>query len=182
LFKEPENIGTLINSCINNDRLAQEQLYRSYYKSMMNLCLRYTKDETSAMEVLNIGFYKVFKNILRYDASKASFYTWARTIIVNTCIDKITLKQKDFITHEINEAEEVNIDAEAIQEMKAEAILQLVRSLPPATQAVFNLYIIEGYGHKEIGVLLKISEGTSKWHLSEARKKLQQSLKARHNN
>jgi RNA polymerase sigma-70 factor (ECF subfamily) len=126
------------------------------------------------MEVLNTGFYKVFKSINRYDSRQGSPYTWIRTIIVNSCLDFIKKKESRFVTHELNGEEPVYVTPEAITKMDAAALLTLIRQLPPATQAVFNLYVIDGYTHKEIGALLKISEGTSKWHLSEARKLMQQ--------
>ncbi len=153
--------------------MAQEQLYRSFYRVMMNLCLRYTKNEADAMEVLNTGFYKVFKNIERYEPAQASLYTWIRTVIINSCLDFIKSKQKEIQAKELEEAEMIDIPPDVISKIKATAILELVRQLPPATQAVFNLYVIEGYSHKEIAQLLQISDGTSKWHLSEARKILQ---------
>ena len=80
------------------------------------------------------------------------------------------------MANELTEADMVNIAPEAISKMDAEKILDLIRSLPAATQAVFNLYIVEGYDHKEIAALLNISEGTSRWHLSEARKNLKLQL------
>lgn len=172
-----EHIGVIINGCKKGDRKAQEQLYRSYYSSMMNLCLRYTKDEADAMSVLNTAFFKIFKNIQQYDPSKAVFYTWIRSVIINSCIDSIKTKQKQAIVFELSEAANVEVEAGVVTKMKAGEILNMVRLLPPATQAVFNLYVMEGYGHKEIGSLLGISEGTSKWHLSEARKNLQQQIK-----
>ncbi len=140
---------------------------------MMSLCLRYTKNETDAMEVLNTGFYKVYNNIHRFDSSRASIYTWIRTIIINSCLDYIKSKQKIIQQVALDEIAGVQIDPDIISKMKSEHLLHLVRKLSPATQAVFNLFIIEGYTHKEIGELLHISEGTSKWHLSEARKNLQ---------
>ena len=146
---------------------------------MITLCLRYTKNEADAVEVLNSGFLKVFKNIQRYDPGQASLYTWIRTIVVNSCLDFIKAKQKTEQHKELDEAMDVHIPAEAVNRMKATELLQLVRQLPPATQAVFNLYVMEGYSHKEIGELLQISEGTSKWHLSEARKSLQQMIHRR---
>lgn len=129
------------------------------------------------MEVLNTGFFKVFRNIQRYEPAQASLYTWIRTIVINSCLDFIKAKQKTEPHRELNEALEADIPAEALSKIKAGELLQLVRQLPPATQAVFNLYVMEGYGHKEIAALLGISEGTSKWHLSEARKLLQQLIK-----
>lgn len=174
--KEQQDINTIIHGCKDNNRKAQEQLYRNFYKAMMNICLRYTKNEEDAVEVLNNGFLKVFKNIKRYEPARGSLYTWVRTILINSCLDFIKVKNRMERHSEINEATNINIPAEVITKMKVTELLKMVRQLPPATQAVFNLYIIEGYNHKEIGVLLNISEGTSKWHLSEGRKGLQQMI------
>lgn len=144
---------------------------------MMNLCLRYTKNETDAMEALNTGFYKVYKNISRFDAAKASFYTWIRTIIIHSCLDLIKGRDSETLTGEMEQAAHADVPPVAVSNLSANDILKLVRELPPTTQAVFNLYVMEGYQHGEIGKLMGISEGTSKWHLSEARKKLQRMIK-----
>lgn len=173
---EEEHIN-IIRGCRQNDRKAQEALYKAYYKAMMTICLRYTMNEEDAVEVLNNGFLKVFKNIQRYDPAQASLYTWIRTIVVNSCLDFIRKKSRIEQRYELNEGVEVHVPAEAISRMKIGELLSLVRSLPPATAAVFNLYVIEGFNHKEIGSLLGISDGTSKWHLSEARKLLQLKIK-----
>ncbi len=168
-----ENINTIISGCKRNDRRSQELLYRNFYGAMMSFCLRYTQNEQDALEVLNTGFYKVFKNIDRYDERKAALYTWIRTIILNTCLDFIKAKNGRIVQQELDQAAKVDLPPDVFSKMSSHDILQLVRKLPPATQAVFNLYVMEGYAHKEIGGLLQISEGTSKWHLSEARKQLQ---------
>lgn len=139
--------------------------------------MRYTKNVNDAAEVLNSGFLKVFLNIQRYDPAQANLYTWIRTIVINTCLDFLKLKHKTEQHKELDKTVEVHIDAEAINKMEVIMLLHLVRQLPPATQAVFNLYVMEGYNHKEIGQLLNISDGTSKWHLSEARKSLQQMIR-----
>lgn len=144
---------------------------------MVTICLRYTKNEDDAVEVLNNGFLKVFQNIQRYEPAQASLYTWIRTIVVNSCLDFIRKKNRTARHQELDRTVEVHVPAEAISRMKASDLLGLIRSLPPSTAAVFNLYVIEGYSHKEIGSLLGISDGTSKWHLSEARKQLQQKIK-----
>jgi RNA polymerase sigma factor (sigma-70 family) len=172
LYNENEHITEIIAGCKQNDRKAQERLYRSFYESMMNLCVRYTKDEEDAKLVLNTGFLKVFKNIEKYDPKKAVVYTWIRTIVVNSCLDHIKSKQNIIAANELQETDAIHVEAEANSKVDVTEILHLIRKLPAATQAVFNLYVVEGYGHKEIAALLKISEGTSKWHLSEARKNL----------
>ena len=152
-------------------------MYRNYYSAMMQLCLRYTKNESDATEVLNNGFLKVFQNIQRYEPAKASLYTWIRTVVVRSCID--FNKQKATTEHvydELEKAADVQIASEAVGNLEAAQLLHLVRQLSPATQTVFNLYVMEGYSHKEIAQLLNISEGTSKWHVSEARKKLREMI------
>ena len=142
---------------------------------MMSLWMYYTKNETDAVEVLNTGFLKVFHNINKYESTQASLYTWIRTIIINSCLDHIKAK-KTSVYEELDEATDVHIESAVVSKMNAKELLDMVRELPPATQAVFNLYMIEGYSHKEIASLLGISTGTSKWHLSEARKQLQNML------
>ena len=180
--KEKENIITLISGCINGDRKAQELLYRNFYRVMMTVCLRYTKNEADAMEVLNSGFYKVYKNIHRFDQSKGSLYTWIRTIIINNCLDFIKSRSGQMATEKLDQAAVVDLPPDIFSKMSASDILMLVRQLPSATQAVFNLYVMEGYNHKEIAAGLSISEGTSKWHLSEARKILKQLIKGQNDN
>jgi RNA polymerase sigma factor (sigma-70 family) len=166
----------VLEACMTNDRKAQELLYKQFYGPMMVLCMRYTRNEEDAIEVLHNGFLKVFKHLGTYDTSKGSLYTWIKTIVVNSAIDFIRSKQKFGTTIELTEVHEASMDNEAIQRMSATELLQLVRRLPNATQTVFNLYVVEGYNHREVGELLGISEGTSKWHLSEARRQLQQLL------
>jgi len=138
--------------------------------------MRYTKNETDAVEVLNTGFLKVFTNIHKYDTAKGSLYTWISSIVVNSCLDFIRSKttREQYIS--LNDTADVEIPAEVLSKIKTGELINLVRGLPPARQGVFNLYAIEGYTHKDISKMLGISEGTSKWHLSEAKKALQQMI------
>jgi len=177
LNNSANDIEVIITACKNGDKLAQEKLYRSFYSAMMNICVRYTKSEEDAIEVLNTGFFKVFKNIHSYLPAKAAPYTWIRAIIINTCLNFVRSKGKIRNTHYTVDSEDIQVSPQVIDNINADAILQLVQQLPPATQAVFNLYVIDGFAHKEIAAMLQISEGTSKWHVSEARKILQQQLK-----
>ena len=173
---EQHDIEAIIKGCIRKDRKSQELLYRNYYRAMMTICTRYTRNEEDAVEVLNNGFLKVFTHIERYDGAQGALFTWIRTIVVNSCLDFIKKRQRSVQAGELKEVTEVHIPADVIGKMKAAEILKLVRQLPPATAAVFNLYVVEGYNHREIGKLLDISEGTSKWHLSEARKNMQKMI------
>lgn len=140
---------------------------------MMALCVRYTRNSEDALEVMNDGFLKVFRNIGNYAPDKASFYTWIRTIIIHTAIDYLRKQQGYPETGELTEgAEEPTIDNAALSRLSGEEMLKMIRQLPAATGLVFNLYAVDGFTHREIGNLLGISEGTSRWHLSEARKQL----------
>ena len=169
----------LIKGCILNDRRVQELLYKQYCSSLMVLCKSYAKNEEDAVEILQDGFLKVFQQIDSYDANKSSIYTWMRTIMIHAAIDFLRKQNRKNISVEWKEEHEPVIEAEALQRMSAQQIQYMLQHLPSTTRAVFNLYITEGYNHKEIGELLKMSEGTSRWHLSEARKYLISLLKAK---
>lgn len=163
----------MIKGCLNNDRTAQEHLYKRYYHAMMALCVRYTKDRNDALEILNDAFLKVFKRLIQYDAAKGSLYTWMKRIVINTAIDFLR-KQQAYHNMEVMlvDEEEPGIENEAVGKMNGEELLKIIRQLPAVTRLVFNLYVVDGYNHREIGVMLGISEGTSRWHMSEARRRL----------
>jgi RNA polymerase sigma factor (sigma-70 family) len=171
-----DDISVLVEGCVKNDRKAQELLYKKFYVAMASLCARYISNQQDAMQVLNDGFLKVFKNIHLYAAAKASLYTWIRKIMINTAIDFFR-KQPAIFTRDLSAMnEEAVVESSVIQKIDADELLQSIKRLPKATQLVFNLYTIDGFNHREISEMLGISEGTSKWHLSEARKQLRQSI------
>ena len=169
----------LIKGCILNDRRMQELLYKQYCSSLMVLCKSYAKNEEDAVEVLQDGFLKVFQQIDSYDESKSSLYTWMRTIMVRTAIDFLRKQNRKNVSVEWKVEYEPTIDADVLHRMSAQQIQYMLQNLSASTRTVFNLYVTEGYNHKEIGELMKISEGTSRWHLSEARKYLINLLKAK---
>lgn len=141
----------------------------------MAIAMRYAADEHGAADILGQAFVKMFRSIHTYDAAKGNFHGWLKKIIINEAIDYIKQRSR-FTSLELDTVEEPFVNNSIIEKTDAAAILQLVRQLPPATHAVFVLYAIDGYTHKEIAAQLNISEGTSKWHLSEARKILQQKI------
>ncbi len=143
----------------------------------MTIALRYAADEHEAADILGHAFVKMFRSIHSFDETKGNFHGWLKKIIINESLDHIKQRSR-FTSLESGAAEEPFVNNSVIEKTDAAAILQLVRQLPPATHAVFVLYAIDGYTHKEIAGQLNISEGTSKWHLSEARKILQQKITA----
>jgi len=178
-FKSTLSELDLIQGCIRNDRRMQEVLYKQYCSSMLALCRSYAKNDEDATEILQDGFLKIFQQISKYDSSKASMYTWMRTIMIRTAIDVLRKQKKTQVAIEWKEEHDPLIDAEVLDRVSAQQILYLLQYLPETTRAVFNLYVTEGYSHREIGELLNISDGTSKWHLSEARKYLTNTLKSK---
>jgi RNA polymerase sigma factor (sigma-70 family) len=173
LYPSEDDIQILIRGCLKNDRKAQEELYKRYYPAMMALCLRYVRERSDAVEVLNDAYLKVFKQLTRYDAAKAALYTWMRKIVINTALDSLR-KQKLVRSREMLTVtdEEPGIENEAISKLSGDELLGLILQLPVTTCLVFNLYGIDGFSHREIASMLGISEGTSRWHLSDARRQL----------
>ena len=173
MLSTEDDIQILIRGCIGNDRKAQEKLYRKFYPAMMALCVRYIRNRENAVEVMNDGFLKVFRNIGQYDVAKASLYTWMRRVMINTAIDYIRRQHIHADMDMLPDFEEgPGVENEALSKFSGEELLNMIRQLPNTTCIVFNLYAIDGFNHREIGELLQISEGTSRWHLSEARKQL----------
>lgn len=137
--------------------------------------MRYTHDREEARDVLHEGFMKVYKNLEKY-ARGTNLGAWIRRIMVNTAIDHYRKHAKRPSLVEINHAVHEIDTHDVVSEMSADEILKLVQRLSPAYRTVFNLYVIEGYSHKEIGKMLGISEGTSKSNLAKARGRLQQMI------
>ncbi len=166
-------ILTIIQGCIDNNRKSQKELYEKYFGVMMSISLRYCRSWDEAMDVVNNGFLKIFLKIKDFKG-KGSFEGWMKRIIVNTALDYI--KSLKPYSEEIDDRNTFNSDYyfenDAIDKFSVEDILKQVQTLPPMSRAVFNLNIMEGYKHKEISEKLGISEGTSHWHLQNARKLL----------
>lgn len=163
----------LIDALARQERWAQQQLYEQYYGKMMGICLRYAGSRDEALDLLHEGFIKVFQNIGRYKAG-TSLPAWIRTIMVNTCIDyyRKTIRRR---TEDIAEAHTLsNDDPDVLSNLTEREILEAVQELSPAYRAVFNLYVVEGYSHKEIGDALQITESTSRSNLVKARIKLKE--------
>lgn len=169
----------MVAGCAGNDRRAQEAMYRRYFPDMMRMCLRYTKDENTAIEIVNNGFLRVFKKIHTF-SFKGSLEGWVRKLIYHSMADyfRENARYLHFLVLEDHDRAEPERSNEPFYE---EDILQVVRTLPPVSQEVFRLYAIEGYSHAEIATLLSMSEGTSKWHLSTARQRLRELLKSNYN-
>lgn len=170
----------LVEGCVRNDRFFQEMLFRRYFPTMMRMCRRYANDQDTAMEIVNIGFLRVFQKIDTF-AFKGSLEGWIRRLVFHSLSDYYKKQNRKGIHFLDIEDRDAPVRSEAISNLHFEDIIKLVDMLPDATRNVFYLYAIEGYSHKEIGEQMRISEGTSKWHLSVARKKLRDLIQQLYN-
>jgi len=168
----------LINGCINKDRKMQEMLYQRFSSRMYAVCLKYCKDAEEARDLLQDGFVKIFKNLESF-RGEGSFEGWIRRIFVNTAIEHFRKSLKRFCVAEPQEILVEDAAWNALDHLAAKDIIKMIHELSPGYRQVFNMYVIEGYSHKDIGDILGISEGTSKSQLARAKGILQRSSKKR---
>jgi RNA polymerase sigma-70 factor (ECF subfamily) len=169
-----------LDACVRNERWAQKRLYEEHYPQMMGVCLRYANNEQDALDILQEGFIKVFRNISKYQAG-TTLPAWIRRIIVNTAIDYYR-KNKRRKTEDLDTAYNLkSSDADAVSQCTEKEILEAVQQLTPAYRTVFNLYVIEGYSHKEIADMMGITESTSRSNLVKSRMKLRGIINKKYN-
>lgn len=172
----------LLAKCRKNDRKAHNELYRLCFGFLMSICLRYASNREDAESFLNQSFLKIIYNLDKYK-EEIPFGSWVNRITVNTIIDEFRKdkKRREAMTNvnfqEVRSSSHPIDFNEASQEFDAEELLTMIQELPNMSRKVFNLYAIDGYSHKEIGHMLGISDGTSKWHVSFARKSLQNMIR-----
>ena len=162
----------LIEGCIRGDRKMQHELYNRFASKMYGVCLRYAGNAEEAEDILQEGFIKVFNKIGSF-RSEGSFEGWIRRIFVNTAIEHF---RKKIYLQPITDYEEDTVEGKYLSVLDSLAekdIIQLVQQLSPGYRTVFNMYVVEGYTHKQIAEALNISEGTSKSQLSRAKLILQ---------
>ena len=165
------DINKIIEGCKANDRKSQEKLYKRYFPIMMSMSMRYMGDQDKAAAIVNDGFLKVFTKIDSFK-NKGSFEGWMRRIVFRSLSDAVR-KDSNYLKFMVFEEHESKNAPHALSKLYEEDILKMIEQIPPASGNVFIAYAIQGYSHKEIAEMKGISVGTSKWHFSEARKKLQ---------
>jgi RNA polymerase sigma factor (sigma-70 family) len=170
----------LIRGCIEGDRKFQEALYNIHSRKMYAVCLRYCSDTDDAQDVLQDGFVKVFRNLEKYRGD-GSFEGWLRRIFVNTAIEHYRKKKHLSSINDMVEASFEDDNWSVIDKLAEKDILNLIKKLSPGYRVVFNMYVVEGYSHKDIGEILNISEGTSKSQLARAKGLLQKMILDKNN-
>ena len=176
------DLQATIKGCLKQDRRAQKQLYETYYGFLMSVCYRYHRNIDDAVFLLNTGFIKILASLKSYDQKKP-IEPWLKTLMVNVAIDEfrkhkkynqsnVLLDQEQWQSFE-NETDNIDSDAE----LQNEDYWELVRQLPEPGRTIFNLFVVEDYGHKEIAEKLDISERSSKRHLNLAKAWLLKQIK-----
>ncbi|MEQ9424450.1 MAG: sigma-70 family RNA polymerase sigma factor [Cyclobacteriaceae bacterium] len=166
----------LTQLCQQNDGKAQRMLYDRYADMMFRVCYRYIKKEEDTEDVLAIGFVKVFQNINRFEyRDKGSLNGWIKRIMINEAL--MFLRKKNPLNNAIGTDDiQIQDTFQCDNELLAQDIYRLVKKLPKGYRTVFNMYVIDGYTHKEIADHLGVSENTSKSQLSKARSHLRKML------
>lgn len=168
----------LIRGCLRGEQKSQRQLFDRLAPKMMAVCLRYAGGEReTAEDILQEGFITLFSRLDSYQG-KGSFEGWARKIFVNTALMHLRRTDALKLSDDISEARSLSSEAATpVQQMGYQELLGLISKLPPDARTVFNLYVIEGYSHKEIAAMLGFTEATSRSKLQRARLKLQEMIK-----
>lgn len=170
----------LIRGCIAWKREAQNELYRTFAAKMFAVCFRYSKSTEDAEDTFHEGFMKVFENIKAFKGS-GSLEGWIRKVMVNTAIEKYRQNSHLSLVVSIEDTHEnLNhfVSDDLLSGIEANELICMIQKLPPAYKMVFNLYVFEGLKHKEIAAQLRISEGTSKSNLSDAKAILRKKINA----
>jgi len=171
-------VEEIIKGCLSGSRHFQELLYRRYSPRFYAVSLQYAGDADEARDILQESFIKIFENLEKFNHD-GSFEGWMRRIVVNTALERYRNRYYLSRVDDIDSGEEPEADPGTTDfaGLEASDLLKMIMELPPKYRMVFNLYAIEGYAHKEIAEMLRISEGTSKSNLSRARDILQRKVK-----
>lgn len=180
----PLTLPQLLAACQRQERVAQRRLYGQFHGFAMGICLRYARNRDQALEAVNDGFLKVFRDLYRFDAARhpedlpGSFRGWLKRIMIHTAIDHYRANERHQHQQELDDVTLNLADGAAtpLDSLSYDELLGLVQRLPPAYRAVFNLAVIDGFGHEEIAEHLRISVGTSKSNLFKARAHLRTML------
>jgi len=162
---------SLVEQCKKGSATAQEKLYAQFSRQMYTICLRYTKSQQEAEDVLQEGFIKIFDKIDQFKAD-ATIGAWIKRIIINTALNSQRSKLYMFPMKDVEETDDVEEEGLVLSNFGLQELLDMIRSLPEGCQVIFNLYAIEGFSHKEISEQLSISVGTSKSQYARAKQLL----------
>jgi RNA polymerase sigma factor (sigma-70 family) len=165
----------IVEGCLKGNTLCQKKLYEGFYGKMLGVCQRYASNRDEARDILQDGFVKVFQSLENFGFN-CPLDAWIRRIMVNTAIDKYRKAAIQPDLYEVDTVLDLSSDDNVLDDISHQELLATIQLLPPGYKLVFNMYVIEGFSHKEIAGQLEISEGTSKSQLAKARVFLQKMI------
>ncbi len=167
----------LIKKCLKQDALAQRALYEKYRQAWFMCCLRYAKDKMEAEDIFQNGLISIFKDLNQFNRDKAAFGTWSNRVMVNAALQYLRKWSKyDRIMVSEEHGFEATVQEDIFAELGAKELTKMIQNLPIGYRIVFNMYVLEGYKHREIAKELDISVGTSKSQLFKAKRILKREL------
>jgi RNA polymerase sigma-70 factor, ECF subfamily len=170
------NISKLIAEAKQGNWLAQKELYLYYADDMMSIAIRYSEDLSSAKDLVQDTFLKFFENIERFDILKGMPGPWLSRILINRALQNIKKGKRMSFEDDTFFGDEPYIELSVLERLKAEDIIKLLDKIPEGCRAIFNLHVVEGYKHDEIGSMLGITAGASRSQLTRAKKLLRNIL------
>ena len=178
-MKEHPEVQEWIRACREGNARAQRKLFKHFYGPVMRICMRYAGSTDEASDMLNEGFLKVFSNLDKYE-NTGSFEAWLKRVVCNAALDyrRRFVKQVDFVN--IDELPDMQVADDAVNDavarMSSQELVEMIQKLPPVTRTVFNMFVFEGFSHRDIAMELNITENTSAWHVNSARTKLKDAI------
>ena len=176
-MREHSEVQEWVSACREGNARAHRKLFKYFYSMAMQICMRYAGSTDEAADMLNEGFLKVFSNLDKYE-STGSFEAWLKRVVSNAALDyrRRYVQQVELV--ELDGLQEVQIADysmnDAVSNISSQELIGLIQTLPPVTRTVFNMFVFEGYSHREIAEEMGITENTSAWHVNSARSKLKE--------
>lgn len=176
-MREHSEVQEWVSACREGNARAQRKLFKYFYSMAMQICMRYAGSTDEAADMLNEGFLKVFSNLDKYE-STGSFEAWLKRVVSNAALD--------YRRRYVQQVELVELDGlpdmqiadysvnDAVANISSQELIGLIQTLPPVTRTVFNMFVFEGFSHREIAGEMGITENTSAWHVNSARSKLKE--------
>ena len=179
-MKKHSEVQDWIRACREGNARAQHKLFKHFYSVVMHICMRYAGSSDEAADMLNEGFLKVFSNLDKYE-NTGSFEAWLKRVVSNAALDYRRKYVKEVDLVELDGLPDMQLADysvnDAVSKMSSQELVELIQLLPPVTRTVFNLFVFEGFSHKEIAQQMGITENTSAWHVNSARAKLKEAIK-----
>ena len=178
-MKGHSDVQEWVRGCREGNSRAQRKLFKHFYSTVMGVCMRYAGSTDEAADMLNEGFLKVFSNLDKYE-NTGSFEAWIKRVACNAALDYRRRYDKNVTFVSMDDVQDSQLAEfgvnEAVSRMTSQEVVELIQLLPPVTRTVFNLFVFDGYSHREIASQLDITENTSAWHVNQARAKLKAAI------